>query len=92
MYSRNWGGLETGSLGMAESGGVVERCEGLGCREIGRDWSGVMGWRVGGPYGTPGHIFFLQTDQGKQLSSEKPWFCMAGRQELLWAIAGLVLK
>lgn len=53
MYSRNWGGLETGSLGMAESGDVVERCEGLGCRELGRDWSGVMGWRVGGLYGNP---------------------------------------
>lgn len=54
MYSRNWGGQETGSLGMAESWGVVGRCEGLGCREIGRDWSRVMGGRVGGLYGNPG--------------------------------------
>lgn len=61
MYSRNWGGLETGSLGMAESGGVVERCEGLGVQGVrqGLEWSHGMEswgplWKHPTPTPTPG--------------------------------------
>lgn len=61
-----------------------------------------MGWRVGGLYGTPRPVRLeldpftssscRQTRVREQLSSEEPWFCMAGKQELLWAVAALVLK
>lgn len=72
---------------------AVGGCESLKCKEIGGDWSRVTGWGVRDLHGNslPAKLELdpltssCRQARPRELSNGDPRFCMAGRQELLWA-------